>query len=63
MLYNETWRLLELYSGVEKGMPISYSKYARLMPTISDINCALESIDDPLFHLLEFYICRIPTHP
>lgn len=35
-----------------------------------DINCTLEAIDDPLFHLLEFYIhndapltCRIPTHP
>ena len=34
----------------------------------ADINCTLESIDDPLFHLLEFYIhndapltCRIPT--
>lgn len=35
-----------------------------------DLNCTLEAIDDPLFHLLEFYIhndapltCRIPTHP
>lgn len=35
-----------------------------------DINCTLKAIDDPLFHLLEFYIhndapltCRIPTHP
>jgi len=37
---------------------------------VVDINCTLKAIDDPLFHLLEFYIhndapltCRIPTHP
>ena len=45
-------------------------KCARLLLTFLDINCTLESINDPLFHLLEFYIhndapltCRIPTHP
>ena len=49
---------------------MSCFKCARFLLTISDINCTLESIDDPLFHLLEFYIhndapltCRIPTHP
>lgn len=51
-------------------MPPSSLECARLWLTISDTNCTLESIDDPLFHLLEFYIhndapltCRIPTHP
>ena len=70
MTCNETGRPLELYFGVEKGMPPSCFECAHVLLMILDINCTLESIDDPLFHLLEFYIhndapltCRIPTHP
>ena len=69
MTCNETGRPLELYFGVEKGMAPYTQAECRLLIQ-SDINCTLEAIDDPLFHLLEFYIhndapltCRIPTHP
>ena len=38
--------------------------------SLTEINCTLAAIDDPLFHLLEFYVhndapltCRIPTRP
>ncbi|KAI9792228.1 MAG: hypothetical protein M1835_008020 [Candelina submexicana] len=41
-----------------------------LIPTAPDINCTIEFISDPFFHILEFYVhndapltCRIPTRP
>ena len=72
MTCNETGRPLELYFGIEKGLPLrpAHTPTQNTILTTLDINCTLESIDDPLFHLLEFYIhndapltCRIPTHP
>lgn len=56
MTCNETGRPLELYFGIEKGHHTQLILLRSLFLTLSDINCTLESIDDPLFHLLEFYI-------
>lgn len=49
----------------ETGRPLEL-----LFGVEKDINCTIDFIDDPLFHLLEFYVhndapltCRIPTKP
>jgi hypothetical protein len=49
----------------ETGRPLEL-----LFGVEKDINCTLDFIDDPFFHLLEFYVhndapltCRIPTKP
>jgi hypothetical protein len=67
---NETGRPLELFFGIEKGtLPYQHTQ-SRSILIILDINCTLDFISDPFFHLLEFYIhndaplsCRIPSAP
>ena len=69
---NETGRPLELFFGVEKGTSSSTALAVSSPPKLTslDINCTLDFISDPFFHLLEFYIhndapltCRIPSAP
>ena len=81
---NETNRPLELFYGIESGIALEFTSYSLGVPpellysfssvanriSPAEINCTLAAIDDPLFHLLEFYVhndapltCRIPTRP
>jgi len=58
------------YSAVKKVPSTYVLESSQEANALSDINCTIPSLPDPLFHLLEFYIhndaplsCRLPSRP
>lgn len=56
---SETGKPLQLYFGVEGGIILHSPALILRVLTPTDVNCTIDFVDDPFFHLLEFYVVRL----